>query len=104
MERRRHARGGCARAHAVHCRRQNANRNLQHIFASFRLIPKRLRAGQRTIGIETRTMPSLIRFLTVILILAAAIYGGLYALAHFVQPKPREITVSIPPDRFFKNR
>lgn len=49
-------------------------------------------------------MPSLIRFLTVILILAATVYGGLYALAHFVQPKPREITVSIPPDRFFKNR
>jgi hypothetical protein len=26
-------------------RRQNANRNRQHIFASFPLIPKRLRAG-----------------------------------------------------------
>ena len=32
------------------------------------------------------------------------VYVGLYALAHFVQPKPREITVSIPPDKFFKNR
>jgi len=49
-------------------------------------------------------MPSLFRFLTVIAILSAAIYGGLYSLAHFVQPKPREITVSIPPDKFFKNR
>jgi hypothetical protein len=49
-------------------------------------------------------MPSLLRLLTVIAILGAAVYGGLYALSHYVQPKPREITVSIPPDKFFKNR
>jgi phage shock protein PspC (stress-responsive transcriptional regulator) len=47
-------------------------------------------------------MPSLVRLLTVVAILCAAVYGGLYALAHFVQPKTREITVSIPPDKFFK--
>jgi hypothetical protein len=49
-------------------------------------------------------MPSLLRFLAVIAILCALVYGGLYSLAHFVQPKPREITVSIPPDKFFRNR
>jgi len=49
-------------------------------------------------------MPSLLRLLTVLAIVAAVAYGGLYALAHFVQPKPREISVSIPPDKFFKNR
>jgi len=49
-------------------------------------------------------MPSLLRFLAIVAILCAAVYGGLYALAHFVQPQPREINVSIPPDRFFKNR
>jgi len=48
-------------------------------------------------------MPSLLRLLAVIAILGAAVYGGLYALAHYVQPKPREITVSIPPDKFFKD-
>ena len=53
---------------------------------------------------ERLTMPSLLRLLTIIAVLGAAIYGGLYALSHFVQPKPREITVSIPPDKFFKNR
>ncbi len=53
---------------------------------------------------ERLTMPSLFRLLTVIAVLGAAVYGGLYALSHFVQPKPREITVSIPPDKFFKNR
>jgi hypothetical protein len=47
-------------------------------------------------------MPSLFRFLTVIVILCAVVYGGLYALAHFVQPKPREISVSIPPEKFYK--
>ena len=49
-------------------------------------------------------MPSLLRFLAIVAIACGAIYGGLYSLAHFVQPKPREITVSIPPDKFFKNR
>ncbi len=50
------------------------------------------------------TMPSLLRLLAVIALLGAAVYGGLYALAHYVQPKPREISVSIPPDKFFKDR
>jgi hypothetical protein len=53
---------------------------------------------------ERLTMPSLLRLLAVIAILCALVYGGLYSLAHFVQPKPREISVSIPPDKFFKNR
>ena len=49
-------------------------------------------------------MPSLFRFLSVVAVIGAFLYGGLFVLANFVQPKPREITVSIPPDRFFKNR
>jgi hypothetical protein len=49
-------------------------------------------------------MPSLLRFIAVVAVLAGLVYGGLYALAHYVQPKPREITVSIPPDKFFKSR
>jgi hypothetical protein len=48
-------------------------------------------------------MPSLFRLLTVIAILAGSVYGGLFALAHFVQPKTREISVTIPPDKFFKD-
>lgn len=58
----------------------------------------------RTSQSEYLTMPSLLRFLTVIAVAAAAIYAGLYSLAHFVHPKPREISVTIPPDKFFKNR
>lgn len=49
------------------------------------------------------TMPSLLRLLAVIAILCAVVYVGLFALANFVQPKPREISVTIPPDKFFKN-
>ena len=53
---------------------------------------------------ERLTMPSLLRFLAVVALICALVYSGLYALAHFVQPKPREISVTIPPDKFFKNR
>jgi hypothetical protein len=47
-------------------------------------------------------MPSLFRFLTVIAVIAGIIYGVIFALANFVHPKPREITVTIPPDKFLK--
>jgi hypothetical protein len=47
-------------------------------------------------------MPSLLRFLTVICVVAGLVYGGMYALANWFNPKPREITVSIPPDKFVK--
>jgi hypothetical protein len=52
---------------------------------------------------ERLTMPSLLRFLAVVAVICALAYSGLFALAHFVQPKTREISVTIPPDRFFKN-
>ncbi|MBN9597439.1 MAG: histidine kinase [Afipia sp.] len=47
-------------------------------------------------------MPSLFRFLTVVAVIGGLIYGGIFALANFVNPKPREMTVSVPPDRFLK--
>ncbi|WP_035722523.1 hypothetical protein [Bradyrhizobium sp. ARR65] len=47
-------------------------------------------------------MPSLFRFLTVAAIIGAIAYGAIYALANFVNPKPREMTVTIPPDKFLK--
>jgi hypothetical protein len=47
-------------------------------------------------------MPSLFRFLTVVAVIGGLIYGGIFALANFVNPKPREITVSVPADRFLK--
>lgn len=42
-------------------------------------------------------MPSLLRFLVVSAILAGAVYGGMVALVNSVEPRPREMTVRIPP-------
>ena len=47
-------------------------------------------------------MPSLFRFLTVVGIIAGVIYGVIFALANFVNPKSREMTVTIPADKFLK--
>jgi hypothetical protein len=48
------------------------------------------------------TMPSLFRFLTLIGVIGGLTYGAMFMLATWFNPKPREITVSIPPDRFAK--
>jgi len=47
-------------------------------------------------------MPSLFRFLTIVALIAGLIYGAIFALANFVSPKPREMSVTIPPDKFLK--
>jgi hypothetical protein len=47
-------------------------------------------------------MPSLFRFLTVVAIIVGVVYGVIFALANFVNPKSREMTVTIPPDKFQK--
>ena len=44
-------------------------------------------------------MPSLIRFLVFCAMLAGLVYGAMYALATFVEPTPREMTVRIPPEK-----
>jgi len=52
----------------------------------------------------SRRMPSLFRFLLVIGIIGGLGYGVIFALATFVNPKPREMTVTVPPDRFYKQQ
>jgi hypothetical protein len=47
-------------------------------------------------------MPSLFRFLTAVAVIAGIIYGVIFALANFVNPKPREITFTVPADRLLK--
>ena len=47
-------------------------------------------------------MPSLIRLILALGVLAGLAYGAMFSLATFVQPRPREITVTIPPDRLAK--
>ena len=47
-------------------------------------------------------MPSLFRFLTVVAVIGGIIYGAIFALANLVTPKPREMTVTVPADKFLK--
>jgi hypothetical protein len=44
-------------------------------------------------------MPTLIRLLVVLGLIAAAIYGGMIALVVLVEPSQREMTVRIPGER-----
>jgi len=47
-------------------------------------------------------MPSLIRLVVALAILAALAYGTMFALATFVELRPREMSVTIPQDRLAK--
>ena len=42
-------------------------------------------------------MPTLFRFLLVVAVLAGLGFAAMFALATFVEPEPREITVPVPP-------
>ena len=44
-------------------------------------------------------MPTLIRFLVVLIVLAAIGIAGMFYLANFVEPHTREMTVKVPADR-----
>ena len=47
-------------------------------------------------------MPSLFRFLVFVGLLGGLAYGAVFSLATFVPYKPREIIVTVPPDKFLK--
>ncbi|HQS11350.1 MAG TPA: histidine kinase [Xanthobacteraceae bacterium] len=47
-------------------------------------------------------MPSLIRLLAAIAVLVALVYGGAYWLATKVEPVTRDVTITVPNDRFQK--
>jgi hypothetical protein len=49
-------------------------------------------------------MPSLFRFLVIVGILAGLGYGAMLALATLIEPQQREMTVTVPQDRFAKQR
>ena len=49
-------------------------------------------------------MPSLFRLLSIIAVLAAIAYAGMLALTTFVNLKPRDITVTVPQDKFVKQQ
>jgi hypothetical protein len=41
-------------------------------------------------------MPSLIRFLLILGVLGGVTFGGLYYLAEFAEPQPRETVTAVP--------
>jgi hypothetical protein len=49
-------------------------------------------------------MPSLFRFLVLLGLVSGGIYGTVFALANFVKYHPREIIVTVPPDKFIKQQ
>ena len=49
-------------------------------------------------------MPSLFRFVVFMGLLGGIAYVAVFSLATFVPYKPREITVSVPPDKFLKHQ
>ena len=46
--------------------------------------------------IGMRNLPSLFRFLLIVGVLAALVFGGMLALVNFVKVQPREITQTVP--------
>jgi len=44
-------------------------------------------------------MPTLFRFLMTIGVLAGIVYGAMFALVMYVEPKKGEMTVRIPPEK-----
>jgi cobalamin synthase len=53
---------------------------------------------------DAAKMPSLIRFLVVVGLLVGLVYGAIFALANFIEPTSREMTVTIPRDVLNKPR
>jgi hypothetical protein len=48
---------------------------------------------------EEAPVPTLFRFLLVVAVLAGLAFAAIYVLATFVEPQPREMTVTIPSNR-----
>lgn len=44
-------------------------------------------------------MPTLFRFVVILAVLAGVVYGTMFALVMFVEPKQAELSVRIPPAR-----
>jgi len=49
-------------------------------------------------------MPTLIRLLSILAIMAGLAYGAMYALVLYVEPNKGEMTVRIPPERLNPQR
>jgi hypothetical protein len=57
---------------------------------------------RRAIPVQETAMPTIFRFAMVSAVVAGLCYGVIYALATFLEPPPREISVTVPPSRYAK--
>ena len=48
-------------------------------------------------------MSSLLRLLIILAVLGAVAFAGMWALVHYVEPTPREMTDRVPLDRVLDN-
>jgi ABC-type antimicrobial peptide transport system permease subunit len=64
--------------------------------------PLRQASLQAADGREFLTMPSLLRLLMVVGLMGGFAYGAMFALANFVTPKQREMSITIPQQRLIK--
>jgi hypothetical protein len=69
---------------------------------SFQIDSPSCGAGDKRGDSWTSNMPSLFRFLVFIGLLGGLAYAAVFSLANFVPYKQREISVSIPQDKFLK--
>ncbi|MEM7567920.1 MAG: histidine kinase [Pseudomonadota bacterium] len=44
-------------------------------------------------------MPSIVRFLVFLLVIGGLGFAAIFALATFVEPEPREVTIDVPSSR-----
>jgi hypothetical protein len=58
--------------------------------------------GRRRTAASFKTMPSLLRLLMVVGLMGGFAYGAMFALANFVTPKQREMSITIPQQRLTK--
>ncbi len=47
-------------------------------------------------------MPTLSRFILILVLIGLLGFGTVYALATFIEPKPREIIIRVPTDKLLK--
>jgi hypothetical protein len=51
---------------------------------------------------DQRQMPTLTRLIIVLATIAVVGYAAMWALANFLEPQPRTITITVPQERFGK--
>ena len=74
----------------------------RNVFDIARIHPPAVRGPPSAADQAYPTMPSLFRLLVFLGLVGGLAYGTVFSLANFVKLHPREIVVTVPPNKFFK--